>query len=203
MLLTNLDYTLPLNIFMDANFYPMCENSAPFHISALIKEREIVRATVADSTGYVVFFINISFTNTGNVCVGVGEQDGRYCGSCLCSKDSVDFFDSIPSIVDVAPDSLIFSAEAVRPIPVNNLPTGHVKYKGAVVKDIQWGEHLEGGTIVTDIIEIDNGRDNPIHTVVLNGQIMTGNHLFITPAKQGVIRVTNSSDISIGRLTDL
>lgn len=202
--LTSLNYTLPLNVFIDANFYPTCQNNAPFHINELSKIPEAVIARVADSTNSYVFDIILPLkADVSNHCIGTGVQGGRYCGSCLCSKEAYDFFDSIPSITSIDSDSLVFSASAVRPISVEMIQTGTPKYEGKIVKNCVWGDNLAGGTVVTTVIELEEEKEQPIHTVVVNNIPLQGENLFITPVKQGVIRVVNASDITIGRLTDL
>lgn len=202
--LTTLEYTLPIGIFTDANFYPVCQNNAPFNIAEFIKLPDRVVATVVDNTGSSVFTISIPLVADNSMyCVGVGIQNGNYCGSCLCSKEAIAFFTSIPSIRDIPSGSLVFSASAVRPIIGNSTGVCYIKYDGKVVEYISWGDNLTGGTIETTTIELDGEKDKPINTIIVNNIPLTGANLFITPVKQGVIRVINSAGIAIGRLTDL
>lgn len=206
LVLTSQKYTMPLGLFLDANFYPRCANNPPYYVSDISKTSNNAVLTVRDNSGDTVFSIMLSLDRSGitGYCAGYGVQEGVYCGACLCTKAATDFFNDIPEMRDIGRDSLVFGAAAVRPISAGeNNKTGSLMFEGKRVSTISWGEHLTGGTVDTNIIDIDTEKPSAINSIYINGVELTGEDLFITPVAGGVIRVANATEILIGRLTDI
>lgn len=205
MVLTDLGYLMPLEIFVDANFYPRCANNTPFWVSAIHKEERNSSIDVCDSTGSVVFQILVPLRqNTdADYISGYGVQGGSYCGSCLLTKGATDFFAALPSIDNIPSDSLVLSASAVRPIPGERLVQCALTYGGEKINSIEWGDNVQGGTVNNTIITGLKDIRRPITSVTVNGVMITGDRIFITPSRGSSIRLTNTGGISIGRLADL
>lgn len=208
LLLTHQGYTLPIGIFLDANLYPKCDNNPPFYISDIIKEGQGVNMFVRDNRREVVIVISISNIDDTqcDYILGHGFNNTAYCGSVLLSKQAKDFFAAIPTIRDIPSDSLVFTASAIRPRGTGNgqrTQSGQLLYDGKPVKEIKWGDNLTGGVLTPGVVDVSDNQQTPISEITVNGVTLKGEHIFITPTRNSVVRIINDNAITVGRLTDL
>lgn len=204
--LTDLKYEFPMGLLIDASFTPACANDAPFYVSDIIKEEDSAKLAVKNSAGLLVFIITIPMTPcVGDYIYGYGVQlDGGYCGACLGTKQLMQWLKSIPSITDIHPNSLIFSASAVSPLgDNNNASTANVRYDGKAVTNIAWGDNLLGGKIETVVVPVADDEPAVIKSVTVNGVVLTGSDLYITPTRNSAVRVIPTTGLTIGKVSDL
>ena len=205
LVLTDLNYTLPLGLILDANFYPRCLNSPPFYVSDIIKEQNNSIMYVSSSSDDNIFTVVFDRSvNEGDFIFGHGIQNGTYCGSCTCSKDMLTWLESVPDLRNIAADSLIFSAAAVRPSgDVASPGSGELMYNNTTIDSLKWGNNLDGGTIEVTTIKTSDTSPDPVKSINVNGVSISGSNVYITPGKQSAIRVVNSGEITVGRLSEL
>lgn len=205
--LTNLKYTFPLGLLLDAVFTPACNNNPPFYVSDIIKELHESRMVVKDNSGIEVFSIIIPHEqNECDYTLGYGRQnDGSYCGACVGTAEFLDWLKALPTITDISAYSLVFSASTIFARGEESIiqTVGDIVYEGKNINSIDWGEHLIDGELKTKVLQVKDDEAPVITSITINGETLTGDHIYITPKKGSAIRVVNSNEITIGKVSDL
>ena len=205
LLLTEQGYTMPIGMFIDANIYPMCQNNPPFYVHEFTESGGCSHIKVCDAQGIEAFVIYVPHAQgDADYAVGYCRTATQFCGSCLLSKQCVDFLRAIPRITNINPTSLPFSASAIRPIP-DTVPDvdDTIKFNGEPINEVVWGENLTGGTVESDVVSTPDMRPTPVKAIVVNGVEITGECVYITPSRNSSIRVINDNGVTIGKISEL